>query len=343
VKALVLEQYKQFVYTDVPEPIMGTEDVLIQVKACGICGSDIHGMDGSTGRRIPPIIMGHEAAGVIIQVGLAVTDWKPGDRVTFDSTIYCGKCYFCRRGDINCCDNRRVVGVSCAEYRQHGAFAEYVAVPQHIVYRLPDQLSFERASLVEPVSIAFHAVDITPITLNDSVVVVGTGMVGLLVIQALRAAGCGQILAVDIDQSRLDLACQLGADQGLRSDAPDITQQILGLTHNRGADLSFDVVGIAPTVNLAINSARKGGMVTLVGNLAPKIEFPLQAVVTRGLTLYGSLASRGDYPAALDMIERGKINVDPLISATAPLADGAMWFDRLYKREPGLLKVVLTP
>ncbi len=342
-KALVLEHYKQFVYTDVPEPAVGAEDVLIRVQACGICGSDIHGMDGSTGRRIPPIIMGHEAAGVITQVGSAVTDWKPGDRVTFDSTIYCGKCYFCRRGDINCCDNRRVVGVSCDDYRQHGAFAEYVAVPQHIVYRLPDQLSFARASLVEPLAIAFHAVDITPLTLNDSVVVVGTGMVGLLVIQALRAAGCGQILAVDIDQSRLDLACQLGADRGLRSDAPDIAQKILALTHNRGADLAFDVVGIAPTVNLAINSARKGGTVTLVGNLAPKIEFPLQAVVTRGLTLYGSLASRGDYPAALEMIERGKINVDPLISATAPLADGAMWFDRLYKREPGLLKVVLTP
>lgn len=287
--------------------------------------------------------MGHEAAGVIEQVGAAVTEWKPGDRVTFDSTIYCGKCFFCRRGDINCCDNRRVVGVSCGEYRQNGAFAEYVAVPQHILYRLPAQLSFERASLVEPLAIAFHAVDITPLTLNDSAVVVGTGMVGLLVIQALRAAGCGQILAVDIDQSRLDLACQLGADRGLRSDAPDIAQQILRLTNNRGADVAFDVVGIAPTVKLAIHSARKGGAVTLVGNLAPNIEFPLQAVVTRGLTLYGSLASRGDYPAALEMIERGKINVDPLISATAPLADGAAWFARLYQREPGLLKVVLNP
>jgi len=343
VKALVLEQYKQFIFTDVPEPTIGAEDVLLRVKACGICGSDIHGMDGSTGRRIPPIIMGHEAAGVIEQVGAAVTEWKPGDRVTFDSTIYCGKCFFCRRGDINCCDNRRVVGVSCGEYRQNGAFAEYVAVPQHILYRLPAQLSFERASLVEPLAIAFHAVDITPLALNDSAVVVGTGMVGLLVIQALRAAGCGQILAVDIDQSRLDLACQLGADRGLRSDAPDIAQQILRLTNNRGADVAFDVVGIAPTVKLAIHSARKGGAVTLVGNLAPHIEFPLQAVVTRGLTLYGSLASRGDYPAALEMIERGKINVDPLISATAPLADGAAWFARLYQREPGLLKVVLNP
>jgi L-iditol 2-dehydrogenase len=326
-----------------PEPEMGPEDVLIHVSACGICGSDVHGMDGSSGRRIPPIIMGHEAAGVITQVGSAVAGWKPGDRVTFDSTIYCGKCYFCRRGDINCCDNRRVVGVSCADYRQHGAFADYVAVPQHILYRLPDKLSFERATLVEPLSIAFHSVNITPISLNDSAVVVGAGMVGLLVIQALRASGCGQIMAVDIDPDHMNLACRLGADHGLLSDSPDIVQQILRFTDNRGADIVFDVVGIAPTVKLAVQSARKGGVVTLIGNLAPSVELPLQTVVTRGLTLLGSLASRGEYPAALEMIERGAINVDALIGAIAPLADGAAWFDRLYKRESGLLKVVLMP
>lgn len=342
-KALVLEQYRQLVYKDMPEPEMGPEDVLIHVSACGICGSDVHGMDGSSGRRIPPIIMGHEAAGVITQVGSAVAGWKPGDRVTFDSTIYCGKCYFCRRGDINCCDNRRVVGVSCADYRQHGAFADYVAVPQHILYRLPDKLPFERATLVEPLSIAFHSVNITPISLNDSAVVVGAGMVGLLVIQALRASGCGQIIAVDIDPDRLNLACRLGANRGLLSDSPDIVQQILRFTDNRGADIVFDVVGIAPTVKLAVQSARKRGIVTLIGNLAPSVELPLQTVVTRGLTLLGSLASRGEYPAALEMIERGAINVDALIGAIAPLADGAAWFDRLYKRESGLLKVVLMP
>ncbi len=342
-KALVLEQYNQLDYEDVPEPKIGSEDVLIRVAACGICGSDIHGMDGSTGRRIPPIIMGHEAAGVIALSGSAVTGWREGDRVTFDSTIYCGRCDYCRRGDINCCDNRRVVGVSCADYRQHGAFAEYVAVPHHIVYRLPERLSFERAALVEPLSIAVHSVNITPVTLNDSAVVVGTGMVGLLVVQVLRASGCGRIIAVDIDRDRLSLASRLGADQGLPADSPDILQQILRATGARGADLVFDVVGLAETVRLAVLSARKGGIVTLVGNLAQTVELPLQAVVTRGLTLLGSLASRGEYPAALEMIERGAVNVDALISATAPLADGAGWFQRLYNRERGLLKVLLIP
>ncbi len=342
-KALVLEKYNQFSYRDVPDPDAGPEDVLIRVNACGICGSDIHGMDGTSGRRIPPIIMGHEAAGEIAQVGALVTGWQQGDRVTFDSTIYCGKCFFCRRGDINCCDNRRVVGVSCSEYRRHGAFAEYVAVPQHILYRLPDRLSFVRAALVEPLSIALHSVNITPLSLGDSAIVVGTGMVGLLVVQTLRASGCGLIIAVDVDPDRLDLALASGADQAVRADSGDVVSQILRLTGDRGADVVFDVAGLAPTVKLAVHSARKGGSITLVGNLAPTVELPLQTVVTRGLKLLGSLASRGEYPAALDMLERGAIDVDPLISATAPLHDGATWFDRLYRREPRLLKVVLTP
>jgi len=325
-KALVLEKYNHFAYKDVPEPQLGPEDVLVRVKACGICGSDVHGMDGSTGRRIPPVIMGHEAAGVIAEIGANVTSWQKGDRITFDSTIYCGECYFCRRGLINLCDNRRVLGVSCDEYRQDGAFAEYVAVPQHILYRLPEGLSFEQAAMVEAVSIAFHAVARTPLSLNDTAVVIGAGMIGSLIIQSLRAAGCGQIIAVDLDQKRLDLACKLGADKGLESDSIDVLAKVFDLTYNRGADIAFEVVGFTPTLTLAIQCLRKGGSLTLVGNLSPRTEFPLQSVVTRELTLNGSCASRGEYPACLDMIARGVIDVDAMISAVAPLADGASWF-----------------
>ena len=142
-KALVLNEYNRFDYQDMKTPPIGPTDVLVQVKAVGICGSDVHGMDGSTGRRQPPVVMGHEAAGIIHETGSVVTQWKMGDRVTFDSTVYCGDCWFCGRGDINFCDNRRVLGVSCDDYRCHGAFAEYVAIPQRILYRLPEKLSFE--------------------------------------------------------------------------------------------------------------------------------------------------------------------------------------------------------
>jgi L-iditol 2-dehydrogenase len=342
-KALVLEQYKQFAYQDVPEPDIARDEVLVKVAACGICGSDIHGMDGSTGRRIPPLIMGHEAAGVISRVGASVTGWAPGDRVTFDSTIYCGECFFCRRGEINLCDNRRVLGVSPAEYRQHGAFADYVAVPQRILYRLPEGITFEQAVLVEPLSIALHAVRRTPLVVGDAAVVVGAGMVGLMVVQALRVAGCGRVIAVDLDGDRLNLALQLGATDALRSDEGDVPAAIRELTNGRGADRAFEVVGITPTVQLAVNSVRKGGSVTLVGNLARSVDLPLQAVVTRELTLYGVCASQGEYPACLDLIAQRKVNADALISAVAPLSEGAEWFDRLYHHGAGMMKVILRP
>jgi L-iditol 2-dehydrogenase len=342
-KALVLTEYNNLQIQDVPQPDCRADDVLLRVRACGICGSDIHGMDGSTGRRRPPIIMGHEAAGEIASVGSEVQAFETGDRVTFDSTVYCGQCPYCVAGDIHLCDNRRVLGVSCEEYRQHGAFAEYVAVPARILYRLPDAVDFERAALVEPTSIAFHAVHRMKIQLADTAVVVGTGMVGLLVVQALQAAGCGQLIAVDIDPHRLRLACELGADVGLDPHQVDVPSEVARLTGGRGADVAAEVVGTTATVQTAVHCLRKGGQLSLVGNLSPNVELPLQAVVTRELSLLGSCASRGDYPACLDMIARGKIRVDPLISATAPLDEGAEWFQRLYAGEEGMLKVVLQP
>ena len=340
-KALTLTEYKNLVFGDVPDPRVGDDEVLVWVRACGICGSDVHGMDGSTGRRRPPIIMGHEAAGVIAEVGKQVKDWKTGDRVTFDSTVFCGACWYCKRGLINLCDNRRVLGVSCEDYRQHGAFAEYVALPQRILYALPDSVTFEQAAMVEPVSIAVHAVEITPVSLGDTAVVVGAGMVGLLVVQALRVAGCGKIIAVDLEPAKLELARKFGADVGLNPDACDVAAEVGNQTGGRGADVALEVVGLSTSVNTAISSLRKGGSLTIVGNLSPKVEIPLQAVVTRQLRLQGSCANAGEVPACLDLMDRKAMTPEMLISATPPLAEGAAWFNRLYAREAGLLKVIL--
>jgi L-iditol 2-dehydrogenase len=287
--------------------------------------------------------MGHEAAGVIAEIGSAVSGWKKGDRVTFDSTISCGECWHCRRGEINLCENRRVLGVSCGEYRRHGAFAEYVAVPQRILYRLPDNLSFEQAAMVEAVSVAVHAVERTPLSLNASIAVVGTGMIGLLVVQVLHARGCGRIIAIDLDEGKLKLARQFGATHTLQAAELDVQEKIRALTDGRGVDAAFEVVGLPATVKTAIESVRKGGSVTLVGNLKPQVELPLQAIVTRELTLIGTCASAGEYPACLDLIASGKVNVTDFISATPPLEEGAQWFERLYAGEKGLMKVLLKP
>ncbi len=341
--ALLLREYKHLELIDLPRPEIGPNDVLIRVKACGICGSDIHGYDGSTGRRIPPLVMGHEAAGLVEAAGSAVTRFKPGDRVTFDSTVYCGECFFCLRGQQNLCDNRQVLGVSCGDYRRNGAFAEFVAVPERICYRLPDNVPFEHAALIEAISVAVHAVSLTPIALNDTAVVVGSGMIGLLIIQSLKLTSCGRIIAIDVDDAKLKGAGQLGAHETINSRSEDAKARVLALTGGRGADLALEAVGATDPIQTAIDCTRKGGVVTLVGNLSPKVQIPLQAIVSRQLKLIGSCASSGEYPTCIDLLARGAIQVEPMISARAPLSQGVEWFERLYSHEPNLMKVILQP
>jgi len=342
-KALVLEEYNKLVYKDFPNPRVGDDEVLVKVESVGICGSDVHGMDGSSGRRVPPLIMGHEASGVITELGKDVQNWTIGDRVTFDSTIYRLDDWYTRKGFYNLSDDRLVLGVSPGEWKKHGAFAEYLNVPQHILYKIPEEVSFTQAAMVEPVAVAAHAVELSPLSWNDTAVVVGSGMIGLFVIQVLRAKGCGKIIAIDLEDEKLRLARELGADLVLNPKTVEVKQKVLELTENRGADVSFEVVGNSAAVKTAIDCVRKGGTVTLVGNLSPTAEIPLQAVVTRQIRLQGSCAICGEYPAVLDMIARKEVNVDAILSAEAPLSEGADWFKRLYDKEPGLIKVVLKP
>jgi L-iditol 2-dehydrogenase len=341
-KALLLTKYRNLELAEMEKPPVNADEVLIQVAACGICGSDVHGYDGSSGRRIPPIVMGHEASGRIAAVGAGVKGFSEGDRVTFDSTIYCGACNHCARGEVNLCDRRQVLGVSCQEYRRAGAFAEYVAVPARIVYPLPDSLDFADAAMLEAVAVAIHAVSLAEIHPGSTALVLGAGTIGLLVLQALRVAGCSRIFVTDIDSSRLKLALSLGATDVVPADS-DPTSQILDLNDGVGVDVAVEAVGRNETVSAAITSVRKGGRVVLVGNISPEVTLPLQKVVTRQIRLQGSCASAGEYPRAIDLMAKGSIRVKPLISAIAPLDEGPQWFDRLYAREPNLMKVVLTP
>ena len=342
-KALVLEKYNELVYKDVPDPVIKRDEVLVRVKACGICGSDIHGMDGSTGRRIPPLIMGHEASGVIEKTGKDVTGWKPGDRVTFDSTVYPLNDWYTLEGLYNLSDNREVLGVSPGNFKRDGAFAELIATPQHILYRIPEGVTFEQAAMVEAVAVALHSVNISGIKTGDRCVVAGTGMIGNFILKLLKIAGASIVIAIDINPKRLEEAKMAGADHVFISTQADLEEKIAALTNNRGADISIEAVGKSESVNIAINVLRKGGKVVLVGNLSPTISFPLQKVVTRELKVLGSCAIRGEYQTVLDMLESGKLQVDDQISAVVPLSEGALWFEKLYKKEEDLKKVILIP
>ncbi|HEX3660210.1 MAG TPA: galactitol-1-phosphate 5-dehydrogenase [Acidobacteriaceae bacterium] len=341
-KALVLEEYNRLVLREIPRPVPAPGELLIRVAACGICGSDVHGYDGSSGRRIPPIVMGHEAAGTVAAVGDSVTRFHPGDRVTFDSTVFCGACPFCLRGEINLCDQREVLGVSCGEYRRAGAFAEFVTVPERIAHRLPPSMSFAEAAMLEPTAVALHAVAMSQVRGGENTLVLGAGMIGLLTLQAARAAGCSRVFIADVDASRLDLARQLGAVDILHLSGSYLAREVVAQT-STGVDVVYEAVGRQETIDTAIASVRKGGAVTLIGNIAPQVTIPLQAIVSRQLRLQGTAASAGEYPQAIDLIARGIIQVKPLITALASLEEGPRWFERLHAREPNLMKVVLTP
>ena len=318
-------------------------EVRVAFRAAGVCHSDVHQADGAWG-DLDPIVLGHEGAGVIESVGPGVRDFKTGDRVTFDSTVYCNKCDMCKAGHVNLCASRRVLGVSCEDYRLDGAFAEYVAVPEYVLYRLPDSVSFQQAAMVEPLAIAYHAATRTPVTPGVCTVILGVGTIGMLTLQVVRAMGAETVIAVDIDDEKLAAALTKGATAIVNSRDADVVRKILELTPGgNGADLAYDATGITQTVEICLRSLALNGKAVLIGNLAQKIDFPLQWVVTRQISLFGSCASAGEYNECLRLIEEGKVDVDALISKVVPLSEGNEWINRVYAREPGLNKIVLLP
>ena len=342
-KALVHTQPYQLEYTEFPDPVMGNNDVLVRVKACGICGSDVHGYTGKTGRRIPPIIMGHEASGVIEGTGGGIGALHPGDRVSFDSTVYCNRCGPCRSGIYNRCEQRQVLGVSVEQFKRHGAYAELVAVPEWIVSKLPDPISFVQAALAEPASIGLHAATRYVSSDQDTVVIIGAGPIGLFILQAVRLRGVNHTIVSDINPFRLGIAKQLGADEVVNPAEEDLPAAVLKATHQRGADAVFEAVGYAETLQTAAAVTKVGGQVIAVGLLDRRVELDMQAFISRELTLTGSYASAGEYREALDYLATGRIAVDPLISEVLPLEQGPQAFERLLKGEEDLLKIILEP
>jgi L-iditol 2-dehydrogenase len=343
VKGLLYTKPYTFEYTDVPDPAVGDEDILVRVRACGICGSDVAGHTGKTGRRLPPLIMGHEAAGVVERVGRNVPGFRPGDRICFDSTVYCNQCPACRQGQFNRCVKRQVLGVSVPEFKRQGAFAEFVAVPHWICAKLPENVSFTQAALLEPASIGTHAANRPPMTKSDTVVVIGAGTIGLFILQAAKLRGARMTIACDLNDFRLGLARQVGADVCLNSGKVNLKEEIAKRTDGRGADVTLEAVGFAETFRLAISITKTGGTLVAVGNLQKETEFNLQELVSRELTFTGSYASAGEFRTCIGQIASGQINVTPLVSEVLPLKEGPGAFKRLLDGKENLLKIILEP
>lgn len=342
-KALVYKEPYRFEFSEFPDPAVGDDEVLVRVKACGICGSDVHGCTGRTGRRLPPLIMGHEAAGLVEDMGRNVSGFEKGERVCFDSTVYCNTCDACRSGVFNHCVKRQVLGVSVPAFKRHGAFAEYVAVPSWIVSKIPDNLSFAHASLLEPASIGTHASNRAPIKNGDTVLVIGAGTIGLFILQGCKLRGAAKAIVADINEFRLGIAKELGADILINPLKSNLKEVVLKETRDMGVDVAFEAVGFAKTFAEAVSVTRTGGSIVAVGNLEKTAEFDLQQLIAREHTFIGSYASAGEFRDCIDLFASGKINVEPLISDVLPLKEGAGAFERLLKAEEDLLKIVLEP
>jgi L-iditol 2-dehydrogenase len=287
--------------------------------------------------------MGHEAAGIVEDMGRNVGGFEKGDRVCFDSTVYCNTCEACRKGFYNRCDKRQVLGVSIPSFKRHGAFAEYVAVPSWIVSKIPDRMSFVHAALLEPASIGTHAASRAPISASDTVLVMGAGTIGLFILQGARLRGAAKVIAVDIDEFRLGVAKKLGASAAVNPARSNLKEAVLELTKGKGADVALEAVGYARTFADAVSVTKLGGCVVAVGNLEKKAEFDLQELVARELTFTGSYASSGEFRQCIDWVASGRINVEPLISDVVSLQEGPRAFERLLKAEEHLLKIVLEP
>jgi L-iditol 2-dehydrogenase len=337
-KALVFEGAWEMPLRERPDPEPAEGEVVVAVRASGICGSDVHGYAGLTGRRTPGVVMGHEAAGLVQAVGAGVTGVKDGDRVALRSILPCFSCDQCRAGRTNVCANRRGLGMHI-----DGAYADRVVLPATALLPLPDGLAFEEAAMIEPLAVAMHAVNLTPLDLFDDVVMIGAGTIGLLTLLALRSRGAGRVIVTDRSAHRLEVARALGADEALDAAGADPTDAILELTGGKGAHVVFEAVGITPTVRQSLAVVRRGGQVTWIGNSAPVVELPMQEMVSKEVVLRGAYGFVDEFERAADALATRRLDVRPLIDRVAPLEDGPELFRQLARAELDAVKVILTP
>ncbi len=320
---------------EVPEPVIGEDEVLIRVRAMGVCGSDLHLYSG--GRIIPyPHILGHEFAGEIVQVGASAGAWRIGQRVTSEPNFWCGKCAYCQAGRQNLCLSRIPLGVDI-----DGAQAEYVKVPARFVWPLPDNVSYEQGALVEPLTVALHCVRKSRAQVGDTVAIMGCGSIGLLALLCAKAAGC-RVVAVDVVPGKLEFARKLGADAMVNSRESDPVNVVKQMTGGLGPAVVLETAGVSPVPEQAVAMVRSGGRVMFVGLTTHPAQFAPITVVRREVEISGSyIYHAGEFGQTIHLISTGQINVLPLIGLTADLAGAQDVYEQLLagKAVKGLITV----
>lgn len=323
---------------DVPTPAINRpDDVLLKVKSVGICGSDLHGYTGQSGRRIPPLIMGHEVTAEVVEVGEAVQNLPLGSRVAIQPVEFCGVCPQCLAGRRNVCEKRRLMGMNAP-----GAYAEYVTWSASNLFLLPDTLSYEDGALAEPLSVAVHAVSLAHIRPYDTALIVGAGPIGLLTLAVLRLTGLSQIAVSDASDARLELARTLGAQLTINPTRQNPRQMVNEFTNGGGVDLAFEAVGISATAQQSVEVTRNNGTVVWIGNNQRLIEVDMQAIVTRELRVIGSYGMTDqDFQRSLRMLADDRIPTKQLINRRASLDEGPALFDQLLA-SPETIKCMIN-
>ncbi len=319
-KAYLLHGKRDLRLEEIPDPVPAPEEVVVKVKSAGICGSDIHYFkEGRIGDYVPlnPFVPGHEFSGEVVQTGANVREIKAGMRVAVDPSQPCRFCYYCRTGHYNLCEHMKFFGSASVIPHINGAFAEYVAVPQQNCFPIPDSVGFMEAALLEPLSVAVHAVVSSGIITGKSVMITGGGTIGQLLLLAAKASGAGSTMVSEIEEYHRNVALQMGADATMNPhDLP--MESGTGVNEKANFDIIFEASGAEQAINQALKLVRRGGTIVQLGFLPDKIQIPGNLIMTKELRLLGSFRYANKFDIALHMIASGKINVKPLVSQIIP-------------------------
>jgi len=349
-KAAVWHGKKDVRVENVSEPpAPGPEEVKIKVHWTGICGSDLHEYDAGpifiptqaphplTG-RMAPLILGHEFCGEVVEKGKEVRNVSVGDRVAPDAAQHCGECYMCKVNRYSLCEKLAFTGLMT-----DGAFAEYVNVPAYTLFKLRPELSSEAGALVEPIAVGIHAIRQGKLLMGDTVAVVGAGTIGLVTIQAARAAGAGKVFSIEVAKERKEYARDLGAVV-LDPKETDVAAEIKEQTEGQGVDVAIECIGKAETVNTCIQCLKRGGRGVIVGIFEKAGEINYNDLVFEEKELVGSLAYYGEFETAIALLADGRIKAESLITGKIKLDDIVdKGFEELLTNRESNIKILVEP
>jgi L-iditol 2-dehydrogenase len=341
-RAALLENPGHLVMTEAPKPtIQGPDEILIQVKTVGVCGSEVHGFHGTHPYRIAPVILGHEVAGEVVSVGDAVSDFNPGDRVVVDPQWTCGECRYCRSGQINHCTNKKVLGTPAWP----GGFGEYIVSPESAVFHLPDNLSYAQGSLIEPLTVDVHVVKQAELKAGQSVAILGTGSIGGLLAGVCRAYGADPIITADIRQHCLDAARErLGATHDFLLPDDNLVDKVKEAAGGEGVDVAFITADDVTLVNRAVEMVKPQGRIVLVALLteAP-LELMAYGIIGKELQIVGStMTHHADMEEALELAASGRVDVEGIFTHLLPIEEAQRGMEMADTKDDEAIKVVLT-